>query len=102
MPQNNANYVITDAVALGQSSALGNLAFRPGLCGQVLTVNCGFGAVDAVVASTCDIGDTRSDACGVDLIGKTWRKLTNNQSPGITKCSVTLSKKNPIAGNVNE
>ena len=96
MPQNNANYVITDALALGQSTALGNLAFRSGLCGQVLTVNCGHGAVDAVVASTCNIG---SSLCGVDLIGKTWRKLTNNQPPGIAQCSVALSNKNPIAGN---
>ena len=75
-----ANYFITNALALGQSTALGNLAFRSGICGQVLTLNCGNGTVDAVVADTCGIGST---ACGVDLIGKTWRKLTNNQPPGV-------------------
>ena len=58
-------------------------------------MDCGNGAVDAVVASTCNIG---SDSCGVDLISKTWRKLTNNQFPGETKCSVKLSNRNPIAG----
>jgi len=95
MPQNNANYVITDALALGQSTALGHLAFRSGFCGQVLTLNCGHGAVDALVVSTCGIGST---SCGLDLIGKTWRKLTNNQEPGIAQCNVTLSKRNPIEG----
>ena len=90
-----ANYLITDALALGQSTALGNLAFRSGLCGQDLTLNCCNGTVYAVVVNTCGIGST---ACGVDLIGKTWRKLTNNQLPCVAQCSVTLSKKNPIAG----
>lgn len=91
-----ANYVVTDAIALGQETALGDLAFRPGLCGQVLTINCGNGDVDAVVVSTCNIG---SDTCGVDMIAKTWNTATNNASPGIANCSVALSNKNPIAGN---
>lgn len=90
-----ATYAVTDAIALGQETALGNLAFRSGLCGQVLTINCGNGDVDAVVVSTCNIGST---TCGVDMIAKTWNKATNNASPGIADCTVVLSNKNPIAG----
>lgn len=90
-----ANYVITNAIALGQETALGNLAWKQGLCGQVLTVNCGYGDVDAVVVSTCNLG---SDSCGVDMIGKTWNTATNNASPGIADCTVSLSTKNPIEG----
>ena len=52
---------------------------RQGLCGQVLNVDCGHGAVEAVVVSTCNLG---SATCGVDMIGKTWRRATANQPPG--------------------
>lgn len=90
-----ATYAVTDAIALGQETALGNLVFRSGLCGQVLTINCGNGDVDAVVVSTCNIG---SNTCGVDMIAKTWNTATNNASPGIANCTVVLSNKNPIAG----
>ena len=87
------NYAITDAVALGQATSLGNLAWRQGLCGQVLSVDCGNGVLNAVVASTCNLGST---SCGVDLIGPTWRKATNNQLPGIAQCQVALTKINPM------
>ena len=87
------NYAITDAVALGQATSLGNLAWRQGLCGQVLSVDCGNGVLNAVVASTCNLGST---SCGVDLIGPTWRKATNNQPPGIAQCQVALTKINPM------
>ncbi len=90
-----ANYVVTDAIALGQETALGDLVWKQGLCGQVLTINCGNGDVDAVVVSTCNLG---SDTCGVDMIAKTWNKATNNASPGIADCTVALSNKNPISG----
>ena len=89
------NYAVTDALALGQATSLGNLAWRQGLCGQVLSVDCGHGVVNAVVASTCNLGST---SCGVDLIGSTWRKATANQSPGVTQCNVALTKINPMQG----
>uniref|UniRef100_A0A0P5KGU7 Uncharacterized protein n=2 Tax=Daphnia magna TaxID=35525 RepID=A0A0P5KGU7_9CRUS len=94
MPQ--GDYVVVDAIALGQSQALGNLKWRQGLCGQVLRIDCGNGPVDAVVASTCNLN---SDSCGVDMIGKTWRQATANKPPGIVDCSVSLTNRNPIRGN---
>jgi hypothetical protein len=94
MPQ--GDYAVTDAIALGQSQALGNLKWRQGLCGQVLRIDCGNGPIDAVVASTCNLN---SDSCGVDMIGKTWRRATSNKSPGIVDCSVSLTNRNPLNGN---
>ena len=38
MPE-NANYQLVHALALGQSTDLGNLTFGSGLCGQVSNVN---------------------------------------------------------------
>ncbi len=93
MPQ--GDYVVTDAIALGQGDALGNLKWRQGLCGQVLKVDCGNGPVDAVVASTCNLN---SNSCGVDMIGKTWRTATANKPPGIVDCRVSLTDRNPIVG----
>lgn len=90
-----ANYAVTHAIALGQETALGNLVWRQGLCGQVLNIDCGHGTVQAVVASTCNLGST---SCGVDMIAKTWNLATNNASPGIVNCDVTLATTNPIAG----
>ena len=90
------NYAVTDALALGQATSLGNLIWRQGLCGQVLKVDCGRGStVNAVVASTCNLG---SATCGVDLIGKTWRTVTSNQSPGTAQCKVSLTNINPMQG----
>jgi hypothetical protein len=86
---------VTNALALGQATSLGYLAWRQGLCGQVLSVNCGNGAVNTVVASTCNLGST---SCGVDLIGNTWRTSTANQSPGTRLCQVALTNINPIQG----
>lgn len=93
MPQ--ADYEVTDAIALGQSNALGNLKWRQGLCGQVLRIDCGNGVVEAVVASTCNLN---SDSCGVDMIRKTWNRATGNKSPGVVDCSVALTNRNPIRG----
>jgi len=91
MPQ--ANYRIQDALALGQSPDLGSLAWTHGLCGQVLRVNCGGNTVEAVVASTCNLG---SGSCGVDLITKTWNTATGNKPPGEAQCTVDLSTTNPL------
>lgn len=90
------DYAVQQALALGQSPALGNLVWKSGLCGQVLKVNCGGGEVEAVVASTCNLG---SGSCGVDLISKTWNIATGNKQPGIESCSVQLTKTNPLKGN---
>jgi hypothetical protein len=89
------DYVVWDALALGQEDALGSLKWRQGLCGQVLQVDCGHGPVNAVVASTCNLG---SNSCGVDMITKTWNKATGWQGPGIEHCTVTLSSQNPMSG----
>lgn len=89
MPE--GNYRIVDAVALGFQPELGSLAFKPGLCGKVLDIDCGHGNVQAVVVSTCG-----GNSCGVDMIGRTWRKATNNQSPGIVQCKVSLTDVNPL------
>ncbi|KAI8818082.1 uncharacterized protein EV422DRAFT_538678 [Fimicolochytrium jonesii] len=88
-------YTIPDAVALGQSRDLGGLIYRPGLCGKVLTIQCGGQSVDAVIASTCNLG---SDSCGVDLIARTWKTATGGKPPGVADCSVKLSGRNPLAG----
>jgi hypothetical protein len=80
---------------LGQGTALGNLAYRPGLCGQVVSITCtgGPAAFPAVIVSTCNLGST---SCGIDMIGRTWSKATGGASPGETSCEVSLSKKNPL------
>lgn len=89
------DYAVHHAVALGQSSALGSLKWTHGLCGQVLRINCGGSPVEAVVASTCNLG---SDTCGVDLISKTWNVATGNKQPGIETCRVELTKTSPLNG----
>ncbi len=67
---------------------------------QVLSVDCGFGAIDAVITNSCNIGNTST--CGVQLLGRTWRRLTNNQLivsfNTAAHCSVRLSTRNPIEG----
>lgn len=94
-----ANYGITDALGLGQETALGSLAWRPGMCGQVVDIDCGNGVVSTVVANTCGLGN---DQCGINLLGKTWRKATANATPGIASCNVSLTSKNPIQGTTNQ
>jgi hypothetical protein len=85
----SGDYLVTDAIALGQQPELWSLIWRQGLCGQVLYVDCGHGNLEAVVASTCNLG---SGSCGVDMIQKTCNKATNNQIPGIASCKVKIFK----------
>lgn len=66
------------------------------MCGQVLDIDCGHGSVEAIVADICDLGH---DDCGVDMILRTWNTLTKNAAPGVTSCTVNLSKTNPINAN---
>jgi hypothetical protein len=80
-----ASYTVQHALALGDMDALGDLKISNAMCGQVLSVNCGGETVEAVVASTCNIG---SGTCGVDLITKTWNATTGNAPFGISKCNV--------------
>lgn len=87
------NYRVVDALALGQHPALGDLAWRQGLCGQILDVNCGHSTVQAIVADICDLG---TGNCGLDLIRRIRNTATNNLPFGVTKCDVTLSKTNPL------
>ncbi|XP_031632250.1 uncharacterized protein LOC116346376 [Contarinia nasturtii] len=89
------DYRVKDALALGQQTQLGSLIWRQGLCGQVLNIDCGNGVVPAVVVSTCNLN---SDTCGIDMIGKTWRKATAGKSSGIEQCKVSLTKINPLKG----
>lgn len=83
------NYRILDAVAVCHESELGPLIYKPGLCGKVLDIDCGHGHVQAVVVST-------GTKCGVDMIGRTWRKATNNKPPGVVRCKVALTGINPL------
>ncbi|KAJ1557086.1 hypothetical protein HK096_009172, partial [Nowakowskiella sp. JEL0078] len=91
----SGNYLVLDALALGQATSLGQLAFQPKYCGQVFRVNCGGQSVNAVVASTCNFGTT---TCGVDLIKRTWNYATGNKSPGVASCTVSLTSINPLPG----
>eukprot|EP00122_Pirum_gemmata_P005560 Pgem_evm1s5068 len=90
----STSYTVQQAVALGEQPALGNLRVTNDLCGHVVRVNCGGDSVDAVVASTCDIGSTN---CGVDMIRKTW-DIATTISPGIATCSISLTARNPMPG----
>jgi hypothetical protein len=94
MPE-GASYIITDAIALGQQDALGDLKWKNGLCGQVLEIDAGQGSYKAVVASVCNYG---SSDCGVDLIRATWNKVTGNASPGVVTTKVRLTTDNPMSG----
>lgn len=79
---------------MGQESALGDLKWKQGLCGQVLEINCGGDSVQALVVSTCNLG---SDSCGVDMIAKTWNKATGTAPPGEVECTVALTDTNPLS-----
>ncbi len=80
-------YISAYPVALGDISSLGNLRFSANLCGHVLSVDCGHGAVKIVVSNS-NLGG------GLDLYKSTWNKATSNLPPGITQCSVQLTNNN--------
>lgn len=86
----NANYHVTNPVALGDIPALQDLKFKPELCGHVLTVDCGHGTLDIIINNS-NLGG------GLDLYGSTWDILTNHQPPGVTQCSAKLSSRNPMS-----
>jgi len=88
-------YSVQHAVALGDEAAMGLLTAQSSnhLCGQVVSVDCGGTAVEAVVASVCNINAYN---CGVDMIRKTWDEATGGQSPGIAQCTVSLKNTLPM------
>ena len=71
-------------LALGDIPSLGGLRFTPDLCGHVLRVNCGRGALNVIVTNS-NLGN------GLDLYTSAWRRATNSMSPGITSCSVQMT-----------
>jgi hypothetical protein len=74
-------------LATGDIESLKHLKFQPQLCGQVLSVNCGYGLLDIIVTNSNYGG-------GLDLYASTWHKLTNNKPPGETSCTVQLTSRN--------
>jgi len=74
LPQ--ANYVVTNPFALGDVGELGDLKFRPELCGHVFQINCGHGPLNIIVTNS-NLGG------GLDLYSQTsWPKATANAPPG--------------------
>mmetsp|Transcript_22314 Transcript_22314/g.27575 ORF Transcript_22314/g.27575 Transcript_22314/m.27575 type:complete len:195 (-) Transcript_22314:162-746(-) len=95
------SYRVKYAIALGDMAALGNIALAPNkgadVCGRVLELNCGGEKIDAVVASSCNIG---AGNCGVDLVGDAWDKATGGKPPGVVYCSsVALTEKKSMSTN---
>ena len=88
LPANS--YSTSFPVALGNIAQLGNLKFAPSLCGHVLSVNCGNGALSIIVTNS-NLGG------GLDLYRSSWNKATNSKSPGETYCSVELTSQNTFA-----
>ena len=73
------------------------------ICGQVYKIQCKTGnggtgpmgpGVEAVVVSSCNID---AGNCGIDMIGKTWNTVTDQATPGITKCTVERTTTNPMS-----
>lgn len=85
LPANS--YSTVYPVALGNIDALGNLKFAPNLCGHILSVNCGNGAVNVIVSNS-NLGG------GLDLYSSSWNKATNYKPPGQQYCSVQLTSQN--------
>ncbi|KAJ3112003.1 hypothetical protein HK100_002483 [Physocladia obscura] len=82
------------AFALGDIATLSTLTYTHYYCGQIFQLDCGHGPVNAVVASTCNIGQNN---CGVDMIAATWNATTDYAAYGQTTCSVSLTDLNPIS-----
>uniref|UniRef100_A0A915JBS5 Apple domain-containing protein n=1 Tax=Romanomermis culicivorax TaxID=13658 RepID=A0A915JBS5_ROMCU len=88
----SANYVVNLPFALGSVAELGYMSFKPDLCGHVLNIDCGNGAMDIIITNSNYGG-------GMDLYSDaTWPRATNNKPPGEARCSAQLVNKNSIAG----
>jgi len=93
MPMTQYRY--EDAVALGEWPSLGKTKISHEICGKAVEVNCGHGPVKAIIASSCNQG---TPSCGVDMVGRTWKKATNGKIPGISPCTVKLLKQRVMKG----
>lgn len=82
-----ATYMYDKPVALGNIPALQYLAYRPGMCGHVLSVDCGHGPVEIIV-SNANLGG------GLDLYQSSWNAATDGEPPGQEWCSVELTDNN--------
>ncbi len=90
LPQ--ANYVVANPFALGDLPELGDLKFKPELCGHVFRIDCGHGPLD-IIATNSNLGG------GLDLYSQTsWPKATGDAPPGETRCSIELSGQNAMSG----
>ncbi|XP_055354480.1 uncharacterized protein LOC129600105 [Paramacrobiotus metropolitanus] len=85
----SASYAVQHPVALGDIDALQHLKYKPGMCGQVLSVDCGHGAMDIIVTNA-NLGG------GLDLYASTWDRATGRKPPGQTSCSVNLSTRSAM------
>ncbi|KAJ3340961.1 hypothetical protein HDU83_006835 [Entophlyctis luteolus] len=95
LPSTTYSSSLTGAIALGDISTLGQLSYTAAYCGQVFQIDCGSGPVNAVVASTCNIGQGN---CGIDMITSTWNAATANAAFGVASCSVSLTSMNVLPG----
>ena len=77
---------------MGDINSLQYLKFRADLCGHIVTIYCGDGALDVVISNS-NLGG------GLDLYASTWAKLTKSAPPGVTQCSIQLSSKNLFNSN---
>ncbi|OQV17607.1 putative glucan 1,3-beta-glucosidase A [Hypsibius exemplaris] len=85
----SASYNLLTPVALGDISSLSQLKYTNSMCGHVLTIDCGHGAMDIIVTNS-NLGG------GLDLYASSWAIATANAPPGETWCSVQLSTRNPF------
>jgi len=87
LPQQD--YAIVHPVALGNIDSLGEIKYSGFLCGHILRVDCGHGALDIIITNS-NLGG------GLDLYNSSWNIATNSASPGEEYCSVFLTNNNPF------
>lgn len=94
----DTSYSVDRALVLGQDPFLGRLQFENSLCGQVLLIDCGNGASEAIIAGLS------SDFSGVGLSGKTWDFVTDDQPVSVLPskdasalCTLELTAELPMS-----
>ncbi|XP_055345536.1 uncharacterized protein LOC129593311 [Paramacrobiotus metropolitanus] len=88
----SASYTVQWPVRLGDIGSLQDLKYSPGMCGQVLNIDCRSGALDTIV-NNANLGG------GLDLYASTWDRATDSKPPGESRCSVILSTRNAMDAN---
>ena len=81
----SADYRFLNPLALGEIPELGELRWDPNFCGHIVEVNCGHGPLNIIVTDL-NVGG------GLDLYTSSWKKVTKSMPPGVTYCSIMLSK----------